>query len=393
MAMADRLGSRQQLYAHLVHHVIRLRSGPATFDAPPPAEAATAPFAATKLANHWLPLPRLLRARYQLFTTGTAPPGQLARPTRQAHPTPSRAQAGSAAATGDWLSALEHWTQILHGATGALRREAQLARVTALRHLGEHVLADRLLRGMFLYTADATLRQQVFSRLLQTYRQQQDTVALQALLATAVIRHPRPPPMRQLATQLLEDGDDDKALMLGLALPPAEQPTALLLQAALRLGWWQTFDRLVQRLAQPQERHVWLGYRACARGAYETALAHFTQAGPRGRRLAQHFKRGRAIHRDLTSTDRNQRAQTLQAWAAWQAQHPGPHRWQRASHMVRDAAGAALLYNPALDRYIHTFHSTASRPVTLRFVGPAHLRVAARPLHPHGTTAPLDGWI
>jgi hypothetical protein len=388
----QRLGSPTARYALLLDQITALQHGPATFDPHVYTQRA-----AIEIVNQWQPLMRLLRARYQRFVSGLTPLTPQPTDPPRANVEPLRIQAKHAESTGDWLAALEAWAPIANASQGAYRREAHMGQVSALEHLGRHALADRLLRGMMLFDADAHLRLQAFNRLLATYRQTANTNALGSLLAVAAIRQHYPEALRMLITQLVADGQDQHALQLGLALPASQRPLTPLLQSAWRLGWWQAFDELLQQINTAEERHYWLGYRAVHQADYTTAQRHFLQAGSQGYALAGAIVQAQRIHADLRSREAAKQETAVLHWEAWQARHPGPHIWQREPQMVVDYAGAMHLYHPSLDLYSQWYRSDTDRPVQLYFLGPLRLRVTARPLHPKSVSnalvPPLNGWI
>jgi hypothetical protein len=386
------LGSAAERRALLLDQITALQHGPPAFDT-----AVYTQRAAVEVVNQWQPLMRLLRARYQRFVRALTPPT----PQRAERPRPDvgqlRTQAKRAETTGDWLNALEAWAPIANTSQGAARREARMRQAIALEHLGRNALADQLLRGTMLFDTDAHLRRQAFNHLLATYRQTENVEALGTLLAVATIRQDPPDTLPMLITQLVADGQEPYALQLGLALPVSQRPLTPLLQSAWHLGWWQTFDELLQQLNSAEERHYWLGYRAVHQADYDTAQHHFLQAGSQGQALAKAIVEARRIHTDLRSQEAAQQETAVLDWETWQAHHPGPQTWQREPQMIVDYAGAMHLYHPSLDFYSQWYRSETDRPVQLSFLGPLRLRLNVRPLHPNAAAntavAPLDGWI
>lgn len=391
----DHLGSPSTRLALLLDQVTALQHNAATFDVTrlsAPSNLYTRR-AAIEVVNQWLPLMRLLRARYKRFVGALSPPAPVAlnRPPPDLQQRRTRAQRAEAA--GDWLAALETWASIANTPQGAFRREARMAQVRALQHLGRHALADRLLRGMMLFDTDTQLRTQAFNHLLSTYRQTEKIGALGALLAVAAIRQQQPDALRMLTTQFVADGQYRSALLLGLALPAPQRPVSPLLQAAWRLGWWRAFDALLSQINSEEERHYWLGYRAVQQADFDTAQQHFLQAGSPGQALAGAVAQARIIHANLQSDDIATQEQGALTWEAWQGRHPGPYTWQREPQLIADAAGGTRLYQPALDLYSQWYRSKPARPVQLSFHGPLRLRLSIRPLHPRGASTPLDTWV
>ena len=388
----QRLGSDAARQTLLRQQLSALAHGPATFDA-----SAYTQREAIDMVNHWQPLMRLLRDRYQRFVEAVSPltPPPVEPP--QVNVGRWRARAQQAEISGDWLAALEAWGPIAKTAHGAPRREARMGQARALQLLGRRALADQLLRGIMLFDADADLRLQAFNHLLDTYRRSEDDSAIRGLLAAATIRRHHPEALRLLIAQFTADGQDQHALTLGLALPVSQRPLASLLQSAWRLGWRQAFQALAQQLESAEERHYWLGYHAIQQADYHSAQQHFLQAGRQGQAVAEAIQQARRIHVELRSPDAAAREMAAWRWEAWQGRHPGPHVWRREPQLVADYAGSMVLYQPSLDARSQWYRSDANKPVQLRFLGPLRLRLAARPLHPQAVddahAAPFDGWI
>ena len=375
---------RQQLSA--------LAHGPATFDA-----SAYTQREAIDIVNHWQPLMRLLRGRYQRFVRSVSPLTPPPVEPQQGGAESWRTRAQEAEARSDWLAAIEAWGPIARSAPGAPRREALLGQARALQRLGRRALAERLLRGMMLFDADAGLRAQAFNLLLDTYRESEDDSSMGALLAVAAIRQQHPEALRLLIAHFTANGQDRHALTLGLTLPALQRPLAPLLQSAWRLGWRQAFQALLQQLDSTEERHYWLGYHAVQQADYDAAQHHLRQAGEQGQAVAEAIQQARRIHAELRSPDAAAREMAAWRWAAWQDSHPGPYVWRREPQLITDYAGAMTLYQPSLDLHSQWYRSDADRPAQLRFLGPLRLRLAVRPLHPQAVdgavAAPLDGWI
>jgi hypothetical protein len=210
-----------------------------------PRPATPRSIAAEELHNDWLPLLRLLRARYRTLF-GSIPANTL--PTPSASPTLDTreaarlsAEAQRSARQGQWMNALENWSAVTRNAGGMAWQKAQLDRIEALRRLGESFLAERLLRALYLAPDTPDVRDAAFDRLAAFYREQESNDALLGLYAGDLVRGSNPARVRDLALALIADGQDEPALKLGLLLPPELRPRALA-QVAYRIGWNRTFD-------------------------------------------------------------------------------------------------------------------------------------------------------
>jgi len=132
---------------------------PSVFEDSPTGENRS--FALRELRNHWLPLLRLLQAHQQQFagSVATRSVPTTVRPAGLRRTEPgSLARAEDLASQGDWLPALEIWSDLLPQLNSVERRAALRGRVGALQHLGESYLAEHELRGTFAHDADAAAR-------------------------------------------------------------------------------------------------------------------------------------------------------------------------------------------------------------------------------------------
>ncbi|HEW97645.1 MAG: hypothetical protein DRR00_17600 [Candidatus Parabeggiatoa sp. nov. 3] len=357
------------------------------------------------LYNYWLPFLRFLRGQNKHFMATvyrTEAEKQTQVLLNQTALNRLTAQAHQAEKDQQWLNALEIWTQIVRGSQGSLHREAQLAREEALEQLGEVFLAKRLLQGLFIDSADPVLAQHAFDKLLSDYQQSDDKSGQVSLLVTAALRHPTPALFKQLTEVLIENGYDEYAVMIGMALPPALRPNNLLMAEVYRLGWWQTFDRLLQYLPE-EEQKLWLGYRAQDKGDYATAIRLWREeAGIAGQSLANALETGQHIREQLQlssehsfkkNVEQQFEQQAIDDWGQWQAEHPGKRQWKTADHLIHDYASAELTYSIERDLYFYSFIATPQRPVKLRLPGPLQVQFSVRTLHPKDNIEPINTWV
>jgi hypothetical protein len=353
------------------------------------------------LYNHWLPFLRFLQAQKKHFmatvyrshsekqATALLNENALNRLTTQAHHAEKKQQ---------WLIALELWTEIVQGTQGKIYREAQLARKKALEELGEVFLAKRLLQGLFLDSNDPLLSQKAFEKLFSDYQQWEDKSAQLSLLVTAALHHPTPPLFKQLTELLIENGYDEYAMMIGLALPPTHRPTHLLIEHAYHLAWWETFDRLLQNLPEKTQK-LWQGYRAQDNGDYSTAIRLWRESGTAGEALAKALESGQHIRAQLQFSSEQgfnkhrEKQQVIDDWAQWQSKHPGKRHWKTADHLIQDYASAELIYSIERDLYFYSFIATPERPVKVQLPGPLQIQLSARTVHPKNNIEPIDTWV
>ncbi|HRD68416.1 MAG TPA: hypothetical protein PKY50_19990, partial [Candidatus Competibacter sp.] len=346
-----------------------------------------------ELANHWLPLIRLLRERSKRLTTGLGPPAPPLAPLPDADRRSTEARRLERA--GQSLPALEQWSVLTGSKLAGVRTEAVLGQARALRQLNEEFLAEQMLRGTFVHDPEPAVRGQAFAQLLRDYEAAADEDSALTLVGAAAIRQPEPDRLRQLAGVLLDRGDPGLALSALLALPPVERPSPLVVHAAYQLGWWRVFEESLSRWSDPAQRRLWEGYRAQQRGDYREALRLWREAGAAGREPVEALETGLAIRDRLLDSDPAVRERAVADWARWQTRQPGVHVWRDASHLLDDYAGAVALYAPDRDLFGQTFRALPDRPVKLGIYGPAKLRVEGRLVHPASAADPpaVDDWL
>jgi len=350
--------------------------------------------AARAVVNHWVPLLRWLRARQESYRANIdigKPPLQRIIPTGELNNILAAAKRAERAE--HWLPALEYWSR-LSDSTQAQHRQAALSgRVRALLKLGEYPLAERLLRGNYLNDTPATLQKQRFEQVRMLYRQQNNMVALEGLLATTLSRSTNPALLSELAVQLVDTGRLQDALIVGMLIPDKQRPHARLLAAALKQKAWHTFEQLMADIDDDRERSLWMGYRAWALDDPEKAREYWQVAGNTGEALLQKNPEGQQILTALLHGDEPAHMLAAQRLADWLPQLPGPGFWQPATMLARGHAGIAGLYSPALDLGFNALRARPDQPVQLRIAGPVRLRFDIQPLHNNDHDLPLDGWL
>jgi hypothetical protein len=361
-------------------------------------------FALREVQNHWIPLFRhlaLLRGRF----TASVEESLRVNPRLggdQAEAMEAAMDAVVLEREGESLPALEAWTQVLGSADPELRRLAALHRITLLLDLGELYLAEIELRGILLREEDEPLRRQAFEKLLKLYQENDDADALLELLAIQALDTQEPELLRLLAETLLKTGAYGHALAIGLSLPDAEKPIDLLLRCAFQARWWKVFGDLKKLLSLEETRSYWQGLEEARKGNYPSALRLWGKAGQRGSALAQSLQGALALRSSLSAAREEERPSLLDDWEVWQANQPGPGAWVEDPTLVVDCAGFNACYSPSRDLYEAYFRAQPGRPVKVAVVGPAKLRVEARPLHaadPSGERTgnlgcgPLNGWL
>lgn len=327
------------------------------------------------------PLQRMLAAAHAQFTANVVPPAKAGRTVDDAR---AREAAQAARRESEPARAVELWQQAMQSGDASQQAEALRGMAGALLLAGERFTAERLLRSHWIGD-NPTLARVAEEELDALYAREGDR-DMQTLFAAARAAKDKSSYAR-LSKALAADGNEDMALLAGLVSQERDLPA--LLQSALRSRKWQTFDTLAQQLDAPQERSFWMAQRALSLGQFDLAERHFTESGaePWSKALAE----GRSISDKLHGAG-HERAAAVQSWLQWQAEHPGARLWQdRPDTLVRHGGGLSLR-SIALNSRSAWWRASADRPLVTRVVGPARIRVEARPLH-----ASLDslasGWL
>ncbi|VAW77795.1 hypothetical protein MNBD_GAMMA14-851 [hydrothermal vent metagenome] len=350
--------------------------------------------AARAVVNHWVPLLRWLRARQESYRAGIDTGEQPARrniPTRELNDILTSAKRAERA--GHWLPALENWRRLSDSKQVQHRQAALSGSVHALLKLGEYPLAERLLRGSYLSDTPSTMQTLRFDQAYTLYRQQNNSIALEGLLATELSRSQDPQRLSELVVQLVDAGRLKEALGAGMLLPAENRPHHKLLAVTLKRHAWDTFEALLTDIDNDAERALWQGYRAWALDDPESARRHWKMAGSVGATLLQKSREGQHLLTALLHGDKPQRTLATQRLAEWLPQLPGPTVWQPATGRLSGHAGMAWLYSPGLDLGFNTLRARPGQPLQLRIAGPLRLRFDIQPLHDKDQDLPLDGWL
>jgi len=295
-------------------------------------------------------------------------------------------EAEQAAKAGDSVRALELWAQVARATAPALRIRALSGQAQALLGAGERFAAERLLRGHWI-GADPPLVQVAAEELAALYRQEGD-LAMQTQFAAARAATD-PSAYADLAQAFAAEGEDELALQAGLLAVPRNFP--LLMQSALRSQRWDTFDALMAQLGAPQDAAFWRMQRALIEGKIDAArtlagtagAAQWTQAMEQARQIAPR------LSADIAPEERSG---AVNDWLDWQYRHPGPRTLVHEPGLVRHHGGGVVLRNVGLDLSSTWWRSGAGKTLRVRVVGPARLRVEARPLHADDAGL-VSGWL
>ncbi len=294
--------------------------------------------------------------------------------------------------TGDWLRALEHWTDAFRQADPVRRRRIDLARLRCLLELGEHWFAEEQMLGIVQSSRDFVLRDAVRNRLLDHVRASGNVRKEHRLIASFLCRSSDTDLVSRMVELSAERGATRRALSLGLILPAWKQPVEILLRSAYEEQWWDTFEAFLP-LLESESASYWRGIRLATQGAYEGAIDRLNQGGPRGQELASFVSSALAVRRSLNATDLETRVRGVGQWLKLEASRPGPRRWRSASDLIAEFASSCVI--ETLDQRVRTlwFVADSDRKVKLQVFGPTRLRVRSRRLYGVERTDAEDSWL
>ena len=276
------------------------------------------------------------------------------------------------------------WQSALQASDPAVRAGALQGLARAMLAAGERFAAERLLRSHWIGT-DPVLSRAAQEDLHALYAHEQDRAMQVSFTAAVAFKDASAYPV--LSALLAAEGEDRMAILAGLSSPALELSS--LMQSALRARLWQTFDALVQRLPEQRERHFWEAQRALAWGRDEEARALLTAAGRSDWETS--VREARTIVQALQGTAQ-ERSAVVGAWSSWQARHPGPRHWRQEPEALVQHAGSLVLRSVPLNLRSQWWQATEAQPMTAQVVGPARIRIEARPLHRQADSL-LGGWL
>ncbi|MEW6351369.1 MAG: hypothetical protein AB1646_20140 [Thermodesulfobacteriota bacterium] len=152
-----------------------------------------------------------------------------------------------------------------------------------------------------------------------------------------------------------------------------------------------------ERLAAQQVEATTKRLGAAANDRGDLSLsAHSPMAGRAGSTHIEiaEFRRGRTATdpaRERDFDDKSSRPAKIANRSS--TEYPGPLTWTDEPAGITDYHGSHTVYSVPRDLYFRVYRATSSRPVRARFYGPLKVQVLVRPLHPVGSTQPLNGWL
>ena len=351
-------------------------------------------FAQQELDNDSTDIDRLLNSFTQLFAASIHRSEQLEAPM-DIYPADvinqKLADVEELTKDGQWAAAIELLSEVVNHSDGDTRRNAILARATALENSSEYFLADRERRGWFILSDDSELKQGMFEQLM---RQADGDEQLQKMFSVvAAIENPQLYYKQQLAKTLMNNGHYRDALIMLPTFEPDEQIGEILLRCSFQAQWWQLFDRSVRKLPSSEEKNFWQGLQALQFGKYKHAQRLLRSGGKQAEPWLKHWQQGHEIFARLTRPDAGTRLNAIGDWEAWQAAHPGPRRWEKEQTAIKVCAGAAMIRSGSRDLRSQFYRGRRNEPATIVVHGPKRIRFEVRPLHSRDHEDPIQDWL
>ena len=360
-------------------------------------ELAAAGSIPPRLASHWQPLIRFLKARNTLFRSAVDQKWEPSclRPLAGMHGIRDIGQvedlARAAQKAGDYPGALEYWAAITRLAGGESRTRALREQDRCLEVLGEKYMAGMILRYEYVH-GDPASRGTALELLREKASALQDEDMLLSLAVVGFMDSRTPEHLKRVCELLLAQGTYGLGLTAGLLLPNSLRPVPELITAATEEGWVETV-RSLTALLPAKERLFRQGFDAARAGDFSRAEDLWSLGKGKTLGFYKALRTGRDIAARLYSGQVGEKVQALHDWEIWTAAYPGPAIWQKSPDLVRSSSGMVRTRSLTSDLTTSWHLAGGKEPVVLDAWGPARLRLVVRPLHAPGSTAAQNGWL
>ena len=346
------------------------------------------------LINHWLPVFKSWNTAYrsqlenlQLLSANTR--DLLSKDKLDV----LEQQAREAMQSGQWLLALEYWSDLWPQASGNRQDRALQQLVIALKKTGQHGLSQQLQKAIIFGDFAGDFIYQQLNNMLEAYGLQDKGDARISLAAAFFMHRPENSSLQLLAKVLLDEGRWKQALQLQLLAPDLFSADELL-YSALQSGWMRSFDEvLLKSKMEGRQKYKWLALKALLLKQYDDAENYLKKTEKWGEQSLDILLRSKQIQGRLLSSSRQTRESAITQWQALQLEILSSSRskWRADYSAVNAHDGLTRLRkkedNVALDYYV----MEADKTVELQVAGPAWLRLQMRPLHESSQlTQPLN---
>lgn len=347
------------------------------------------------LENDYFPLVTHLKSLVYSFSSTVAPPPSSPDekpPLADAKRSAMESAARQAEQQGQWLAALELWGDIKRASSGALQVHPALAQTKALTQLGEHYLAEMMLKGLYLHPVGPggpELSRMAYGQLEAIYKDNQQEDKLLGLYAVELTRTGNRDLLLPMERLMTENDNLRSALLLAMLHADENKTADPVLYLSLQLGWRKLFTQTLYTLNNKEDFNYYSGLLKIRDGKTLEAETLLQQGGKRGRDLLQSRQRAKEI---VSMFSTGNKLEIEKAWQLWQKTSPGPFAWKDTA-LVKDYAGTAVLLSRTRHLYSQYYRSSSEKEVTVQVHGPTELRFTVRPLHPSRNNTPLTGWI
>lgn len=293
---------------------------------------------------------------------------------------------------GQWLVALEQWAAILQNSTGKEKAVPALAHNRALKRLGEHYLAEVMLKGMYLHpqgSGGEALSRLAYEQLRGSYVSEQRDDKLLGLYAVEFSRTGDVELLLSMAELMAANDLPRFALLLALVHPDIEKSENFLLYNALRIGWRKLFERTLYQLENKHDYNYFDGLAKIFNGEIQVAEQQLKKGGDKGNKLLRARSEAKRITRMFGQADDRE---VIKKWQQWQSSYPAPFAWKQTD-IIKDYAGTAMLLSKMRHVYGQYYRASPDAAVKILVNGPTELRFTIRPLHIPGEKIPLSSWI
>ncbi len=351
--------------------------------------------AALDLRNDWTPLIRHLRALDARFRAGVTDANAASRNGRRPrlHATLAAAKrsAGENMRQGNTVLAVEDWAEVVRLSPADKQAGAQIELAKALLAAGEDVLAVSQLKGLFLFSADAGIREQAYAQLRMMYEKAEDAASVLPLEAARFLLAPDAVHAATLAACLAKNDYRTEAVKFGLLVANFldEISSAQLYAAALSQQWIQAGQVFSSGKDEPYNRAMEL----LALNAPQQALSFFKESGSAGLPYVHAIESGMDILKRLQEDDLRTRMQAVLDWEQWQWNHPGGRREASLAQSVTGHGGTMQMKSRTRGLRSIAYVAAPGRPVKARFYGPLSVKVVSRPLHVVSAAKEIEGWL
>ena len=306
------------------------------------------------LANQWYPLLRYLHAAQAIYLDDLNHEN-FPKPVREAADL-RITRAKAAAQQKNWLEVIAALKTLGYSGNLPAYHLTQLA----LTRLKEYTLALHHRQSMAVFRTNTPSHQAAVKQLIKSYRQTQDWDSQIGLFAALFLRTGAAAWLARLGEVLLQSGESEWAMHIGLLLAHDGKMPNWLPKAAQKYGSYQSIKPKIKNRPSP--------------------------------RKLKRLQTERAIAVALQSTDQARRNDAISRWLAWSLHRHGRFSWVPVSDQVVSAKGVITLVSELTRKPFTALQASPNFPVKLQVIGPVVLRVRARSFYTGAQNSGTD-WV